>query len=47
VLTLLRDDERVKATGWQVWDIDLKDAACVAREVKAFTDRYVSGKLAE
>jgi uncharacterized protein (TIGR03067 family) len=40
VLTLLKDDERVKTKGWLVYDIDLKDTAAVEKEVKTFLEQY-------
>ncbi len=38
MLTLLKDDERLKAKGWLVWDIDLADEAQIERGRK-FIDR--------
>lgn len=39
VLTLLKDDERLKTKGWLIWDIDLRDQGGVDEELQAFIDR--------
>jgi hypothetical protein len=47
MLTLLKDDVRLKAKGWLIWDVDFRDEAGVDKEVQTFMDRHAkpeSGK---
>jgi hypothetical protein len=39
VLTLLKDDVRIKSKGWLIWDVDLRDQGGVDQEMQAFIDR--------